>query len=107
MARGDITIVLVINATSGVYTTRQPSSGVVEMCTDAGTLYGGSAPNQLPQITLKRIDGTNNESELEDVNGPIVFFLAKHMFDNTNYLSMAQVLGSSADFTFCMVEVES
>lgn len=104
MARGDITVVLVINASSGVFTTRQPSSGVEEMCTDGGTLYGGSAPDQVPQITLKRIDGTNDESELEDVNGPKVFFRSKHMFDNTNYLAMCQIAGT-ADFSFSMVEV--
>ena len=107
MARGDISITLTVNSADGAFVSRQPASGVEELCPEGISTYGyvTSAPNVVPEITLKRIDGTNNQSELEDVNAPQVWFRSKHLFDNTNYLSMAQISGVTKDMSFTTVVV--
>jgi len=110
MAVDDITTVINANQTAESAVDRQPSSGVVEMLLDCGANERQmTAPNQIPRVTILRIDGTNNDAVIYDGNSGNMatawFRGAKVMFDYTNYLRIYNPSGTAQDITFGVIQV--
>jgi len=110
MAVDDVTTVISANQSAGSTVTRQPSAGVEEMLLDAGAAeVEGSLPNKTPRVTIKRIDGTNDDSVIMDGNAGNMatgwFRGQKVMSDNTNYLALLNPSGSAQDITFSVIQV--
>lgn len=109
MARGDWTTVISANLGAGSSFDRQPASGKSERITDYGTgEFEGSAPNMTPAVELNRVDGTNNDAQLEYGNtgsNATYAFRSIHVFDNTNYARITNATGTSYDTTICLIEL--
>ena len=108
MARGDVTTVIVANAADQAPTDYQPSAGVEVMVCDSGCEVNGTTPNGIPDTIVSRIDGTNNNGDVEKGNSNnqvSSWWHATHFFSNSYYLRHMQVSTSTRDHTFSVIEV--
>jgi hypothetical protein len=101
MAVDDFTAILSINLADGSSFNRQPGAGVEEMYLMA-TCNGqsGSSPYAMPAMTVHQIDGTNDQSIIEDGdggNGCIITFRMKMIANNTNYFKSTNNSGGTGD----------
>ena len=90
MAVDDFTAIISANLADGGTFDRQPGAGVEEhylMATAPN--QDGTNPYAMPGITVHQIDGTNDESIIEDgnaANGGIISFNMKMNANNTKYI---------------------
>ena len=101
MAVDDFTAIISANLANGGTFDRQPGAGIEEhylMATAPN--QEGTNPYAMPAITVNQIDGTNDESIIEDgnaANGAIISFRMKMIASNTNYFQSTNNSGSQGD----------
>ena len=110
MAVDDVTTVITINMAAGDSTDRQPGAGVEELILDVGCVGPGEGtlPNIVPAIQIFHIDGTNNQSKMEDGNAgnsATAWFRMKMVSDNTNYFRFFHQAGGSGDYAFSVIAI--
>jgi len=110
MAVDDVTTVIEADVAANATFDRQPSAGVVEMLLDVGLhQMGGNAPDAIPELRVLRIDGSNNESMLEEANdgeGGYYYMRAKHTASNTLYFRFQNKAASTGDATYSVIALE-
>ena len=110
MAVDDVTTVIVADVAANVTFDRQPGSGVVEMLLDVGLFQiVGSAPDAIPELRILRIDGTNNQSMLEEAahgEGAYYYMRAKHTANNTLYFRFQNKAVTTGDATYSVIALE-
>jgi hypothetical protein len=106
MAVDDLSTVISANLGAGSSVTRQPSGGVEEIHLDHGNLgEEGTTPWKTQAVSIRLIDGTNNETIMMDNNGAACALITKrgtYFMDNTNYLEFTNN-GSTGDLTFAVI----
>lgn len=106
MAVDDLTTVMSANLSAGSSVDRQPSGGVEEIHLDHGNLgEAGSVPWKVQEVSIRLIDGTNNETIMMDNNAAACALITRrgtYFADNTNYLNF-QNDGSTGDLTFAVI----
>jgi hypothetical protein len=109
MAKYDVTTVITANMAQGDSTDRQPGGGVEEQVLDICDVdTDGSIPSKVGDLSLYRIDGTNNDSFLEQGDGgnmARVWFRCKHLINNTNYARITHQGATTGDYSFSIVAV--
>lgn len=109
MAQDDVTIVITANLGIGSSVNRQPGSNVEEVLLSVGLIVlEGSAPNAVPAVTIRRIDGTNDEAVILDGNAGNManaWHNMKIMADNTRYFNFTNNSGNQGDLSHSMMVV--
>ena len=107
MAVDDIVSVIVPNAAANANSDRQPGAGIEEFVLSIGSLtQAGTPPDGIADINVYQIDGTNNDSILEQGDGGSMvtaWMTTKHVASNTNYLRFQNLGPDNSDFCYVLI----